>query len=127
VNLNDNGFTLIEFLVAILILTVGLLGLLQTVNFALRSNLENQLRQEAIMLGDEQIAMQKVKPFDAISTTQKKIAVSRPIYGGFVNYSVVKNASFLGAAQTTKNIDVEVRWKHRGQKYSHSLSSLVSN
>ena len=68
VNTNNQGFTLIEFLVAIVILMVGLLGLLQTVNYAIVNNTTNQLRQEALLLADERMNLEKSKKFTAIST-----------------------------------------------------------
>lgn len=125
---NRAGFTLIEFLVALVILMVGLLGLLQTVNYALSHNLGNQLRQEAIMLADERMNLQKTKPFALISTTpapyEHNDAVQRPINRGFQNYSVVTSNSDL--TNQTKSIDIEVVWRHKGGRYNHSMSSLVS-
>jgi len=53
---NNNAFTLIEFVVSVLILTVGLLGLLQTINTAISNNMGNTLRNEATVVADEQLS-----------------------------------------------------------------------
>lgn len=125
---NRVGFTLIEFLVAIVILMVGLLGLLQTVNYALSHNLSNQLRQEALMMADERMNVQKSKPFALISTTPAPYvhndSVQRAINNGFQNYSVVTSNSDL--TNQSKHIDIQVIWRHKGTRYNHSMSSLVS-
>lgn len=125
---NRAGFTLIEFLVAIVILMVGLLGLLQTVNYALSHNVGNQLRQEAIMLADERMNQEKSMPFALIPTTpapyEDSGTVQRPMNNGFQNYSVVTRNSDL--TNQTKNIDVQVIWRYKGSRYVHSMSSLVS-
>jgi len=126
---NKNGFTLVEFLVAVLILTVGLLGLLQTVNYAISHNMTNQLRQEAIMLADERMNLQKSKPFALISTTpapyQRLDMAQRTINKGFHNYSVATNNADLTGQ--SKHIDIRVTWKYKGVNYNHSISSLVSD
>jgi type IV pilus assembly protein PilV len=50
---NNRGFTLMEVLVAIVILSVGMLALLQTVNVALVHTSTNMLRDEAVQQADE--------------------------------------------------------------------------
>lgn len=124
VNTNNSGFTLIEFLVAIVILMVGMLGLLQTVNYAIAHNMTNQLRQEALMVGDEQINLEKAKKFEAISTNTRSFIVPRMVNGAFRNYSVVKTGTALTSQST--NIDLQLSWKYKGQRYVHSISSVVS-
>ncbi len=124
VNTNNSGFTLIEFLVAIVILMVGMLGLLQTVNYAISNNMTNQLRQEALMVGDEQINLEKAKKFEAISTNTRSAVVPRMVNGAFRNYSVIKTSTALTSQST--NIDMQLIWKYKGQRYVHSISSVVS-
>lgn len=124
-NTNNSGFTLVEFLVAIVILMVGLLGLLQTVNYAISHNMVNQLRQEALILGDERMNHEKAKPFAAISTNTRTFVVPRTINGAFRNYSVVKTGSSLTAHST--NIDFQLFWHYKGQRYVHSISSVVAD
>ena len=109
-NTNNSGFTLVEFLVAIVILMVGLLGLLQTVNYAISHNMVNQLRQEALILGDERMNHEKAKPFAAISTNTRTFVVPRAINGAFRNYSVVKTGSALTTQST--NIDFQLFWHY---------------
>jgi type IV pilus assembly protein PilV len=119
----EKGFSLIEFLVAIVILMVGLLGLLETVNLGIRQNMGNKLRNDAIMLADEIMATQRVNAFANISSTHKR----RPVNAGagFANYSVVKDVSDL--TLTSKRVAVNISWRERGQKKTHSLSTVISN
>jgi len=121
---NNIGFTLIEFLVAIVILTVGLLGLLQSVNYAISTNMQTQLRDEAVRLADERMATEKSKVFDAISTNQRVEKVEVNVMNTFKNYSVVKNSSSV--TSNTKNVQIDIIWKYKNQRYNHVISSLVT-
>jgi type IV pilus assembly protein PilV len=120
------GFTLIEFLVSIVILSVGLLGLLQAVNYSIDHNMTTQLRDEAVRLADERLATEKSRVFDAISTTTKNELVKTNVMKSFKNYSVVKNAAFMAGSANTKTVQVQVVWRYKGNRYSHVISSLVS-
>ena len=119
-----SGFTLIEVLVSVVILTVGLLGLMQTVIYALNHNLNNQLRQEATLVADQAMALEKAKPFDAMSISQNS-TVARLVNGTFKNYSVSLQNNDLTAQ--TKQINIEAIWRYKQTRYSHSISSLVTN
>jgi len=125
---NRQGFTLVEFLVAIVIMMVGILGLLQTVNYAIHYNMGNQLRQEATLLADDLMNAEKAKPFDRISTTPSPYSRTYPfqriVNGASRNYSVVKSNDEI--TTQTKRIELRVSWDYKQQNYVHSISSLAS-
>jgi len=138
---SNKGFTLVEFMIALVIMTVGLLGLLQTVNFAIHHNINNQLRQESAMLADECMNLEKAKPFDRISTMSsmptpvadaleptkyvRRSATDRVINGAFRNYSVIKTNTVT--TTLTKTVDIRVGWRYKQDRFNHSISSLVSS
>jgi len=124
VNSNNSGFTLVEFLVAMVIMMVGLLGLLQTVNYALHYNLENEYRREASLIADEKMTNEKTKTFAQISTVSNVTLTQRKILNGFKNFSVAKRGTTI--TSNTKQVEYEIRWQHKSKRYSHSIVSLLS-
>lgn len=115
-----------EVLVAMLILMVGLLGMLQVINLAIRTNLQNEVRDKAVAIAEEQMAREKSLPFENISagTGEKNINIPSNIRSGSVNYSVTLRVDNIG---NSKKVDIGVRWQHRGDNYEHVVSSLVTN
>jgi len=124
---NRSGFTLVEFLVAIVILMVGMLGLLQAINIAMQRNLDNTFRNEAINVADTLMMAKRAKTFDALSTT-----VASPPWKNTTRYAngILKNYSTqeIISLQTerSKQIVVNVAWKKKGVRSTHSISSFVS-
>jgi len=129
VSLNSrSGFTLIEFCVAVLIMMVGLLGLLQTVNMATLHNMGSLLRNEAISLADEQMVLAKTTVFDTSTfglLADAASLINRKTRSGFANYSV--NRSVTTASTNSKQIEVRVSWRYKGNKLDHRISSLVTS
>jgi type IV pilus assembly protein PilV len=117
---------MLELLAAMVIMMVGLLGLLQTVNVALLHNMANQLRGDAVLVADEQMALEMTKPFDLISTntTPHVDVVRRDILNTFKNYSVTRVGANVSG--NTKSVAMTVRWHHKGQTYTHNISSMIS-
>lgn len=137
------GFTIVEFLVAILILMVGMLALLQSVNLAIEANSGNKKRAAAAMIADQAMMRIKSMPFASISTGKLKTLTFRgsdnvttyyeyenqikksSVGLGFVSYSVYEKVNTLAA--TTKNVKVNVSWRDKGGRKSHSLVSVIGN
>jgi len=125
---NCSGFTLIEFLVAIVILMVGMLGLLQSINVALDKNLETVFRNEAIMLADNSMMRKRSGTFKIFSGADT-ISVSNGleqvrVRGILKNYSVTE--TIQKATDKSQQLIVNVSWKKKKTRYSHSISSFVS-
>lgn len=118
---------MIEFLVAIVIMMVGILALLQTVNVALKQNLTNQLRNEAVMIADGRMALEMTKPFALISTnaTPNTSLVTRNVNLAQKIFTVRKSGTAV--SNTTKSVDVSVKWTYKNTTSAHSIRSLISS
>lgn len=122
---SDSGFTLLEFVVAVVVLMVGLLGLLQTVGLTYEHNLGTQRREDAAQVADDLMMAEKVKKFEGISTTSKQWNLTESAFkSGYVNYSVSKTAALV--APDTINLSITLSWRHKGKRFEHSISSLRS-
>jgi type IV pilus assembly protein PilV len=129
---DSRGFTILEFLVAIVIMTVGLLALLQSVNIAITHNMKNQLRSEGTQVADEEMAKEMAKGsttagFAAISTGTRVYSVSRVIpttLNLYKNYSVTKTGSQVST--NTKQITVQVAWRHKAERFTQAATSLLT-
>jgi type IV pilus assembly protein PilV len=123
---NNRAFTLLEVLVAMVILMVGLLGLLQAINLSILTNLQNEMRTQGAMIGEDQMARIKSLPFSSISATgEKTLAVPVAMRSALMNFDVVKSVDTISS--TTKRVNVGVRWHHRGNVYKHVVSSVVTD
>jgi len=120
---NNLGFTLIEFLVAIVILMVGMLGLLQAVNLSINTNMQNQFRNEAVLVADRAMAYELSKGFDAVSTGTKKITDVRKVVNALQSYSVSRSGTSF---QNSKRVNFQISWKYRNTRYTHDVEGVVS-
>lgn len=131
---NNQGFTLIEFLVSIVILMVGMMGLLQSINLAMVKNVESVFRNEAIAVANDRMMELTGKSFNSLSTTTATGTVklfARSPRGLFKNYSargVVTQLTGIGqtGVPASKKVDVTVSWRYKQNMYSHSASSVLS-
>lgn len=122
------GFTLTEVVVAILIIMVGMLGLLQAVNVATEHNLKNQLRDEAVQVGEKYMNIQRGKPFDLLSTSYGTRYEPSRIRGGGKPYSIALSTDTLSgnAMAPSKQLNVTVSWTYKGVTYENRVTAPVS-
>ncbi len=118
---NRRGFTLVEFLVAIVILMVGMLGMLQAINIAMEKNLENVFRTEAVTLAEERMMEARTQLTSFIPVTM----VQRRARGVLKNYSVWQNVNSV--AGKSNEVVIVVKWHNKNSSASHTASSLITN
>jgi type IV pilus assembly protein PilV len=129
---DSSGFTLIEVMMAILIMSVGLLGLLQSVMVAYEHNARNRLREEALLIGEEQMGALinrcncKSKGFDTVSTIHIE-TLQRPIAGANRDFIVTKQTQPLGSDPyniTIKKLTVAVAWSFKNVSATHMIYTM---
>jgi len=113
----ESGFTLIEVMMAMLVLTVGLLGLLQSVSISYEHNLRNRLREEAVGLAEEQLnAMLSHGTLTPVTT-------ARRVIGGVDKQFVVTRRSEAAGGDSDK-LTVAVSWGFKNISTTHEIYTI---
>lgn len=120
---NRAGFTLTELLMAMLVMTVGLLGLLQSVTVAYQHNMKDTLRKEAVLLAEERMHDLCRKAFKDIDCTGSVHEQGEKMVGGAPwKFTLTSKGELVGPA--TKKLQVEVGWVVQGQVARHEIFAL---
>jgi len=126
---NNKGLTLIEVMIALVVLLLVFLALMQTALVSIDSNMINVLRDDAVNIAEEQMSDARNRPFDNIISVP-----AAPVNRNIRNisnfpYSVVRTVSNLNADSKQVVITVTWDWKARtaanGNPYTHTISTIV--
>lgn len=137
----DRGFTLVEALVALVILAIILFGLLAGLLISLQYNLLNFMREEAGSVAQECIENMRSTPFanipvvniDCNDNTTVNVStpcldtgganvVTRQVRNTNVNYRVGWTVT---DRTNIKELYVEVCWTYRGRNYSYETRTFI--
>jgi type IV pilus assembly protein PilV len=123
---NKRGFTLLEVMVAIVITLVGLLGLLQSVNVATEHNLRNQMRDEAVQIGEAILNDMMVRPLGT-AFAQYTTVTSR-LRSGRGNYVVTRTTTNMTGMNPPDAMlyKVKVGWAYKNISSFHEVQTLKS-
>jgi len=130
----ESGFTIIEFLVAILILSVGLLGLLTTLEYSMRYNMSNKMRDHSVVLAEQFLAEARstsLNTLAAVNTTrQVQVAATQVTYT--IVTTVTQESTWTNPntglpEPLTVRFEILVTWPERGVVKQHGVSALISN
>lgn len=125
---DKQGFTLVEFLIATVILSVGLLALINLQWTAIRGNSDSKEMTRAIFLTEKKMEELKNAPYGAlvIGTTQD---INNPMNGLgqsggiFSRYWTIQ--PYLGS-NFMKQVTVNVSWTLKGQSHNTTYQTVVS-
>jgi type IV pilus assembly protein PilV len=125
---NKQGFSLVEFLIATIILSVGLLALINLQWTSIRGNSDSKEMTNAIFLAETRMEQLKNIPYASlvIGTTQdpNNPMNSQGQSGGIFSRSwTIQN--YLGS-NFMRQITVNISWTIKGQSHNATYQTVVS-
>jgi type II secretory pathway pseudopilin PulG len=131
---SKNGMTLIEVLLALVILMIVSLAVMQTALVAMNANLQNSLRDEAVNIVDMRVnelrSAATGTQFDggdlatpSNPTITNETPISRSFRAFSVNYTPTRTVSSINT--DTKQVTMSVAWLFRGRNYTHSVTTIM--
>lgn len=125
---DQSGFTLLEILVALIILMVGAMAVLTVATSAISHNMENMLKDEAEQIADAKMRVVKANtsataasPFQSLSTTTTQMSKLR---SKATPYTIILSSTATGG--DSNQLRVLVTWKYKNVTKQYEFSSLKS-
>ena len=128
---DSHGFTLVELLMAMLVMTVGLLGLLQSVMVAYEHNIRNRLREEALLVGEEQMNGLRGRVQDTSTPFLTTTTAVKVILGANKKFFVTREYLPIGVTVdqpmgSADRLKVTVGWSFKNVSSTHVTYTLKS-
>lgn len=119
---NNHGFTLVEALVAVLILSIMLLGLLPAFLKAYNLSNETALREAAMDIAHERL--EELRSMDIDNISSGSMSMTQRINKNNVTYTVNSTVtSLLGG--DLKKVVLRVYWQYRNQQRSYNATTTI--
>lgn len=123
VMLNRKGFTLVEVMIALLMLLLISLAMMQTALVSIDANMTNVLRDEAVHVAEQRMTTARNTSFDALTSDGADVPEDRKVRNATITYNTRLTATTLNT--DNKQVRVDVRWAWKGQNYTHTTSTIV--
>jgi prepilin-type N-terminal cleavage/methylation domain-containing protein len=138
-HIKQDGVSLVEVLIALVVLLLVFMGLLQAALLGIDSNMRNILRDEAVTVAAMRMEEARSIPFDNVLNDTATNPVNLPACPAGDNpYPVEIARDFrniqdfpFGTRMTitdldadTKQIEILVRWEYKNECYTHSATTL---
>ncbi|MEN6615664.1 MAG: prepilin-type N-terminal cleavage/methylation domain-containing protein [Syntrophorhabdus sp.] len=123
---NSRGFTIIELLVAMLVLFIGMMAMLDGLANYIRINMDNQMRNEAMRVTEATLETLRNSRFDDIQLHAVNIVspAMRKVRNFDVAYTIVWTQTVLSPNSIA--VQVQVSWTHRNITHQHEAASIIS-
>lgn len=122
--MNEEGFTIVELLVAVVILVFVSIALLQTAVVNIEFNAKNAIRDEGVKLAGEKlnemrnIAITNVA--DAFNVPES--IEKRRVRNMSIEYTVFTNVSTVGT--DNRKLETRVSWKWKGEPFETKMTTI---
>lgn len=121
---NNKGLTLVEVLIAMLVLLFASIAMMQTALVSIDANMINVLRDEAIRIAEEQMNETRNTNFDALVAGTTTVPVTRDLRK-ITAFSYTVKTTIADLNPDNKRIDITVTWTWKGNPYTHEITSIL--
>jgi prepilin-type N-terminal cleavage/methylation domain-containing protein len=144
---DEKGLTLVEVMIALVVLLVVSLALMQTALVSIDANMTNILRDEAVGIAEMRMNEARNQPFASLVSDTGPLAGCScpggfPATGNCVQRDLRNISSFDYCSNTTvtelggdgnpatddadiRQVDIRVGWRWKGTDYNHRITSIV--
>lgn len=130
-NKKSRGFSLIEVLIATVLVVIVMLALLEAVTLYIQSNMNNILRDEAVRVTQDALYDMRSRDFNTIATETRNVTKairSSPKAGqlGAITFQTVLTVTDIPAgAPDHKSIQAVTTWTFLNQTFTHQANAMV--
>ena len=138
--LNKKGVSLVEIMIALVILLLVFLALMQTALVSIDANMKNVLRDEAVSIAEQRLNEARSLPFDSLvddaaalptpNDCPATFAVGERVQRDFrniINKDFCTNMTVtpLGVTGDTRQVNIRAIWNWKGEAFIHSITTLI--
>jgi prepilin-type N-terminal cleavage/methylation domain-containing protein len=125
---DNRGMTLIEVLIAFVLVTITAAALMKTTLLAMNTNVINEMRDEGVNVAEQRMNDLRSMPFaNPLMTATAGLVpdgtITREIRGITCTYTLQRQISDINAS--SKQVSVTVSWSYRSQQYKHSIATVL--
>ena len=126
-HINKKGFTLIELMVAVVILMISMTAILHSIIQYQRINLENTMRNESMRIVEAQLEQLRSQQFAQLVPGGPYTPGSQPVRT-IRNVSVAYTVNWTIESISLVSVAVRVNatWSYRGVNHRHNASTIIS-
>ncbi len=127
--LNKKGVTLIEMMIALVILLIVSLALMQTAMLGISTNVQNALRDEAVNVAEMRMNQLTSLPFTAtvthteLTSSGTETVIPRSFRGFSMDYTPTRTITDINT--NSKQITISVAWSYKGRLYTHGITTIM--
>ncbi len=121
---DKRGMTLIEIMIAVVLLAIVAVALLQSSIVVMNNNIKNELRDEAVNVAEQRMNEIRNIPFADLATGPTSTTITRNIRG-MINFPFTATLTPNVIDTNSKQETILITWTYRGLPYNHSVSTVL--
>ncbi len=137
---NNRGVSLVEVMIALVVLLLVFLALMQTALVSIDANMNNVLRDEAVSIAEQRLNEARAVPFASVVSDAAALpsgvdcsatfALGTRVRRSFRNiinkdFCTNQTVAVLGGAGDVRQVTVQVVWNWKGEPYNHSIVTMI--